>query len=125
MAGAFRILERGGCVAQRGGAEEVVRQLAVRAVEAPGAELLERAPDPPVQLTPLRGRQILVEGLADERVGEAAPSECREVLVDEARADRRTELVEHAVARQLAHDLQEADVEPPANPRPAAEPRAV
>src|SRR4029450_13137651 len=95
MAGAFRVLERGGRVAERDGTEEVVRQLAVRTVEAAGAELLERAPHPLVQLATLRGRQILVQRLADERVREAAVTEGRQGLVDEARRDRRNALVQH------------------------------
>ena len=115
VTGAFRILERRGGVAERGGAEEVMRQLAVGTIEAAGAQLLQGAPDAPMQLAAVRGRQVLVEGLADERVREPALSERGQAFVDKTGRDGGAELLEDAIALQLTRDLEEPDVELPSD----------
>ena len=76
-----------------------------------GVESLERQPDLAVQGHPPRPGQLLVHGLADERVGERVAAHRTRVLDDDARPDRLLEILEQSIARCDRERLEHVQVE--------------
>ena len=85
--------------------EEVVRELVEVVVEALGIELLDRASNPPVQPGALRHAELLVQGLAHERMREPEPPDGLRDLEDEPRRRGLVDQLEQAAARELVSVL--------------------
>ena len=108
--GAERDLDRGRRVAARRGREPVGRELAEAARVVP-VERLERVGDRAVQPHPPGEAELLVDRLADERVGEAVAAGPRAVLADELRRGRLLDGLEDVDARERVEALEQGEVE--------------
>ncbi len=108
--GAERDVDRGRRVAARRGREPVGRELAEARRVVP-VERLERVGDRAVQPHAPGEAQLLVDRLADERVGEAVAAGPRAVLADELRCGRLLDGLEDVDARERVEALEQGEVE--------------
>ncbi len=79
--------------------------------DAIGRLLLELSTEGAVQPQPSRGRELLEQRLADERVGEAVPAESVVVLGDQHAAGSLVEQVDHPALRKLGDRTDDRRVE--------------
>ena len=91
--------------------EEVVGQLGQMALGPARAHCFERVADLTVQRRAPAGRQLLVERLADETMGEHVPARRTVELLDDLCRGRLVEHLEQLHRRDVEHALQEVELE--------------